>query len=57
MDTANLTTLRGLADKATAPKLTLYLVDRDVPDPWGKEPDVFADVARLIQDGAPRHLP
>ncbi|MFF7648922.1 low molecular weight phosphatase family protein [Streptomyces sp. NPDC007983] len=30
---------------------------RDVPDPWGKEPEAFADVVRLIEDGAPQHLP
>lgn len=57
MDTGNLTTLRALADEATAPKLGLYLGDRDVPDPWGKEPEAFADIVRLIEDGAPRHLP
>ncbi|GAA1195046.1 low molecular weight protein-tyrosine-phosphatase [Streptomyces hebeiensis] len=57
MDTGNLTTLRALADVRAAPKLGLYLADRDVPDPWGGEPAAFADVVRLIQDGAPRHLP
>ncbi len=57
MDGANLTALRTLADEATAPKLGLYLGDRDVLDPWGGEPEVFADVVRLIEDGAPRHLP
>ncbi|MDT0547015.1 hypothetical protein [Streptomyces lonegramiae] len=46
-----------LADEATAPELGLYLDDRDVPDPWGKEPDAFADVVRLIENGAPQHLP
>lgn len=57
MDGANLTALRTLADEATAPKFSLYLGDRDVPDPWGKEPEVFANVVRLIEDGASRHLP
>ncbi|MFG2577715.1 arsenate reductase/protein-tyrosine-phosphatase family protein [Streptomyces malaysiensis] len=57
MDGANLTALRTLADEATAPKLGLYLGDRDVPDPWDKEPEVFANVVRLIEGGAPRHLP
>lgn len=57
MDTGNLTALHALADEATAPKLGLYLIDRDVPDPWGKEPEAFADVVRLIEDGARRHLP
>lgn len=57
MDTGNLTALRALADEKAAPKLGLYLADRDVPDPWGGEPAAFADVVRLIQDGAPRHLP
>lgn len=57
MDTGNLAALRALTDEKTAPKLGLYLTDRDVPDPWGKEPEAFADAVRLIQDGAPRHLP
>ncbi|MEU8349122.1 low molecular weight phosphotyrosine protein phosphatase [Streptomyces sp. NPDC048845] len=57
MDTGNLTDLHALADEATVPKLGLYLGDRDVPDPWGKEPEAFADVVRLIEGGAPRHLP
>ncbi|MFD5392136.1 low molecular weight protein-tyrosine-phosphatase [Streptomyces sp. NPDC059474] len=57
MDAGNLTALRALTDEATAGKCGLYLGDRDVPDPWGKEPDAFADVVRLIEDGAPRHLP
>jgi protein-tyrosine phosphatase len=57
MDADNLTTLRALADETTAPKLGLYLIDQDVPDPWGKEPEAFADVVGLIEHGAPRHLP
>ncbi|MCQ8193462.1 arsenate reductase/protein-tyrosine-phosphatase family protein [Streptomyces rugosispiralis] len=57
MDGAILTALRALADETDAPKLGLYLADRDVPDPWGKGQEVFADVVRLIEDGAPRHLP
>ncbi|MGA5635043.1 low molecular weight phosphotyrosine protein phosphatase [Streptomyces lydicamycinicus] len=57
MDGANLTALRALTDDTTGPKLGLYLTDRDVPDPWGKGPEAFVDVVRLIEDGAPRHLP
>ncbi|MFI0817088.1 low molecular weight phosphotyrosine protein phosphatase [Streptomyces sp. NPDC021098] len=57
MDTGNLAALRALADEETVPKIGLYLEDRDVPDPWGKEPKAFAAVVRLIEDGAPRHLP
>ncbi|WP_414506423.1 low molecular weight phosphotyrosine protein phosphatase [Streptomyces sp. NEAU-L66] len=57
MDTGNLTALRALADEATAPKLALYLGDRDVPDPWSKGPEDFAAVVALIEEGTVRHLP
>ncbi|MEU5834529.1 low molecular weight phosphotyrosine protein phosphatase [Streptomyces diacarni] len=57
MDAGNLATLRALADETTMPNLGLYLGDRDVPDPWGKGREAFADVVRLLADGAPRHLP
>lgn len=57
MDGANLTAICALADERTARKAVLYLGDRDVPDPWGKETETFADVVRLIEDGATRHLP
>ncbi|WP_055545789.1 protein-tyrosine-phosphatase [Streptomyces sp. NBRC 110028] len=56
MDGANLTAIRGLTDGAVVRKTVLYLIDRDVPDPWGKGPEAFAVVVRLIRDGAPRHL-
>ncbi|MGW1374390.1 arsenate reductase/protein-tyrosine-phosphatase family protein [Streptomyces sp. NPDC002446] len=57
MDTSNLTDLRRLADERTVPKLALYLGNRDVPDPWGKPAEAFAEVVALIEDGATRHLP
>ncbi|WP_244942928.1 low molecular weight phosphotyrosine protein phosphatase, partial [Streptomyces inhibens] len=57
MDTGNLTALRTLVDERTAPKLGLYLIDRDVPDPWGKGQEAFAAVVTLVEDGAARHLP
>ncbi|MGW7575260.1 hypothetical protein [Streptomyces sp. NPDC054765] len=47
----------ALADEATAPKLALYLGDRDVPDPWGKAPEDFAAVVALVEEGTVRHLP
>lgn len=56
MDRSNLTALHRLADAITRPKLALYLGDQDVPDPWGKPDEVFATCARIIHDGAPRHL-
>ncbi|WP_434590556.1 low molecular weight protein-tyrosine-phosphatase [Streptomyces sp. A5-4] len=57
MDDDNLTVLQELADERAARKLGLYLGDRDVPDPWGKDADAFAAVVTLIKDGAPQHLP
>lgn len=57
MDGDNLTALRALATPHTEPKLSLYLGDRDVPDPWGKDENAFAAVIDLIEEGATRHLP
>lgn len=57
MDAGNLAVLRELADERTVPKLALYLDDRDVPDPWGKDAAAFADVVTLVEDGVARHLP
>ncbi|KRV47401.1 protein tyrosine phosphatase [Wenjunlia vitaminophila] len=57
MDAGILAVVRALAGEVTGTTLGPYLEDRDVPDPWGKEPAAFADVVRLIEDGAPRNLP
>ncbi|MGW4784958.1 low molecular weight protein-tyrosine-phosphatase [Streptomyces sp. NPDC004230] len=57
MDRANLTALQGLADDSTLPKLSLYLGNRDVPDPWGGDAGMFDTVVELVEAGAGRHLP
>ncbi|MCZ7458237.1 low molecular weight protein-tyrosine-phosphatase [Streptomyces sp. WMMC940] len=56
MDGSNLRALLDLADEGTAPKLALYLGDRDVPDPFGHSQDVFAACVEVIAGHAPRHL-
>ncbi|WP_052848808.1 low molecular weight protein-tyrosine-phosphatase [Streptomyces avicenniae] len=52
---------RNLADLARHPaahtKALLYLGDRDVPDPWGRDDAAFADCVERIRGGAHRHLP
>jgi protein-tyrosine phosphatase len=56
MDATVLAALREISDEATAPKLALYLEDRDVLDPW-KQPDVvFAACVSVVERGARRHL-
>ncbi|MEV6796515.1 low molecular weight phosphotyrosine protein phosphatase [Streptomyces sp. NPDC051320] len=57
MDGNNLADLRDMADERTVTKLGLYLGDRDVPDPWGKDAAAFAAVVTFVEDGAARHLP
>lgn len=55
MDRMVLSTLRALANSRTAAKLTLYLHDQDVPDPWGQDEDAFASCAAVIESGVTRH--
>jgi protein-tyrosine phosphatase len=57
MDTANLTTLRGVVHQCDATKLTLYLGDRDVPDPWDRPVEEFTACVRIIETAALRHFP
>ena len=56
MDRLVLAALQTLADDRVAPKLGLYLGDRNVPDPWGLPLPAFEDCAALIEEGAYRHL-
>jgi protein-tyrosine phosphatase len=56
MDGTNLAAPQGLADERTAPKLALYLGDRDVPDPSGVAAAAFDPVVQLVEDSAARHL-
>ncbi|MFE3739885.1 low molecular weight phosphotyrosine protein phosphatase [Streptomyces sp. NPDC059134] len=57
MDGTILAALRDLSDERTGAKLGLYLEDRDVPDPWGRDDAAFVAVVTLIEDGAARFLP
>ncbi|MGB6164583.1 MAG: low molecular weight protein-tyrosine-phosphatase [Pseudonocardiaceae bacterium] len=56
MDTAVLVALRELADETSAPKLLLYLGDRDVPDPWEQPGEAFTACVTVIEAGAQRNL-
>ncbi|MGV4984682.1 arsenate reductase/protein-tyrosine-phosphatase family protein [Streptomyces sp. NRAIS4] len=56
MDAPVLDTLRAICGEANEPKLALYLGDRDVPDPMGKEVDAFNDCAVLIEAGTALHF-
>ncbi len=56
MDTAVLAGLRELADAISAPKLLLYLGDRDVPDPWKQPGEAFTACVTVIEAGALRNL-
>ncbi|MFJ4854043.1 low molecular weight phosphotyrosine protein phosphatase [Streptomyces sp. NPDC088730] len=56
MDTAVLETLRTICTEDNAPKLGLYLGDRDVPDPMGQDQDAFNRCAVLIETGTALHI-
>ncbi|MGW2699735.1 arsenate reductase/protein-tyrosine-phosphatase family protein [Streptomyces sp. NPDC001340] len=56
MDTAVLETLRAICGEKNAEKLALYLNDRDVPDPMGKDQAVSNDCALLIEAGTALHV-
>lgn len=56
MDTAVLNALRDLAEEQDAPKLQLYLDDRDLPDPWEQPDQAFTDCVTTVEAGAQRHL-
>jgi protein-tyrosine phosphatase len=56
MDAAVIAALREISDEATAPKLGLYLTDRNVPDPWGQPDTAFATCLSTIEEGARQHL-
>ncbi|MCJ0868020.1 low molecular weight protein-tyrosine-phosphatase [Streptomyces sp. AP-93] len=52
MDVTNLAALQELArDERTCRKLSLYLGEggRDVPDPFGKDPQAFTAVVELVE--------
>ncbi|AZP14736.1 low molecular weight phosphotyrosine protein phosphatase [Streptomyces aquilus] len=57
MDYKVLDELRRQADPTVFGKITFYLDDQDVPDPYDGTTDDFARAADLIQQGAHRHLP
>lgn len=58
MDRRNLAALEALtAGKSAAPRLAMYLGDAEVPDPYGRPPDVVDACVRLIVAGAPHNLP
>jgi protein-tyrosine phosphatase len=52
MDSTVLAGLRALAGDRACPELRLYAEGHDIPDPWGKNTDAFADCARLIEEAA-----
>jgi protein-tyrosine phosphatase len=56
MDASVLGRLRAISGPANEPKLGLYLVDRDVPDPMGKDDAAFNDCAVLIEAGSALHV-
>ncbi|MGA6189178.1 low molecular weight protein-tyrosine-phosphatase [Nocardia iowensis] len=56
MDHTVLTALRDRADEHTRPKLSLYLGDRDVPDPFGHPAEAFEKCVALIESGADHHV-
>lgn len=56
MDNSVLQTLQALADEPAAVKLTLYLGEDDVPDPWGQPYDSFTACVALVESAASRHV-
>ena len=56
MDTAVLTALRQLTAGRAAPPMRRYLDGADVPDPWGKDDQAFAECAQLIVAAARQQL-
>jgi protein-tyrosine phosphatase len=56
MDASVLDVLREIADEDVQPKLALYLGDRDVPDPMGKDQEAFNACAVLIEAGTALHV-
>jgi protein-tyrosine phosphatase len=56
MDATVLSALQGLTAQKPVPEVLLYLGDRDVPDPWEKPRDVFADCLTTVEAGAHRHV-
>ncbi|MEU6284913.1 low molecular weight phosphotyrosine protein phosphatase [Streptomyces sp. NPDC047028] len=56
MDAPVLDVLREIADDDMQPKLALYLGDRDVPDPMGKDQETFNACAVLIDAGTALHV-
>ncbi|MEU9478644.1 low molecular weight phosphotyrosine protein phosphatase [Streptomyces sp. NPDC048191] len=56
MDASVLEVLREIADDDVQPKLRLYLNDRDVPDPMGKDQQAFNSCAVLIEAGTALHV-
>ncbi|MEV6738638.1 low molecular weight phosphotyrosine protein phosphatase [Streptomyces sp. NPDC051104] len=56
MDASVLDVLHEIADDDVQPKLRLYLNDRDVPDPMGKDQAAFNDCAVLIEAGTALHV-
>ncbi|MFF7357221.1 MULTISPECIES: low molecular weight protein-tyrosine-phosphatase [Streptomyces] len=56
MDATVLETLRAICGEANEHKLGLYLGDRDVPDPMGKDQEAFNACAVLIETGTALHL-
>lgn len=56
MDAAVLDTLRAICGEKNEPKLSLYLGDRDVPDPMGKDQEVFNACAVLIEAATALHV-
>lgn len=56
MDASVLDVLREIADDDVQPKLSLYLGDRDIPDPVGKDQETFNSCAVLIEAATALHV-
>jgi protein-tyrosine phosphatase len=56
MDASVLDTLRAICSQPNEPKPALYLGDRDVPDPMGKDDAAFNECAVLIEAGTALHV-
>ncbi|MEV6833458.1 low molecular weight protein-tyrosine-phosphatase [Streptomyces sp. NPDC051133] len=56
MDASVLEVLREISDDDVQPKLGLYLGDRDVPDPIGKDQETFNSCAILIEAATTLHV-
>ncbi|MFF7359096.1 low molecular weight protein-tyrosine-phosphatase [Streptomyces filipinensis] len=56
MDASVLDVLGQICGEKNEPKLRLYLGDRDVPDPIGKDQAAFNDCAVLIEAGTALHV-